>query len=296
MLSSFFRQVITNSSIYETYKLIFDQDLGSSNSCDCHNFREMVHMAIDGMWQVFKLQKSTSRNDFCRIAAKNGILLRLINTLYSLNEATRLASIASGGAFPPDGLAPRPRSDALDSSSPSFVQMDSSSYGNDQPEHVKVKQGDQMTQTGLQEPSRASVSQSPESRYNPSEVDRPQSSVAMLEASGASRVAEQRSANLANRISTDRAPKSADMISNGFSAHTGSQQENVRPLLSLLDKEPPSRHFSGQLEYVRHLTGVEKHESILPLLHASSDKKTNGLDFLMAEFAGDPYFLFSKRS
>jgi len=49
-------------------------------------------MAIDGMWQVFKLQQSTSRNDFCRIAAKNGILLRLINTLYSLNEVARLAS------------------------------------------------------------------------------------------------------------------------------------------------------------------------------------------------------------
>ncbi|KAL9166868.1 hypothetical protein ABFS82_05G059100 [Erythranthe guttata] len=207
---------------------------------DYAKYREMVHMAIDGMWQVFKLQKSTSRNDFCRIAAKNGILLRLINTLYSLNEATRLAAVTSGGGFPPDGLAPRPRSDALDSSSPSFVQMDSSFYGSDQPEHLRLKQGDQISQTRLQEPS---------------------------------------------RTSTDKAPKSADMTSNGFPTHTGGQQENVRPLLSLLDKEPPSRHFSGQLEYVRHLTGVEKHENILPLLHASNDKKTNGLDFLMAEFA-----------
>ncbi|GJV98879.1 hypothetical protein Tco_1554131 [Tanacetum coccineum] len=59
----------------------------------------MVHLAIDGMWQVFKLQRSTLRNDFCRIAAKNGILLRLINTLYSLNEATRLALISGGGGF-----------------------------------------------------------------------------------------------------------------------------------------------------------------------------------------------------
>ena len=39
------------------------------------------------------LQRSTLRNDFFRIAAKNGILLRLINTLYSLNEATRIATI-----------------------------------------------------------------------------------------------------------------------------------------------------------------------------------------------------------
>nr|CAB3486047.1 unnamed protein product [Digitaria exilis] len=56
--------------------------------------RDMVHLAIDGIWQVFKLQHSTLRNDFCRIAAKNGVLLRLVNTLHSLNEATRFASIS----------------------------------------------------------------------------------------------------------------------------------------------------------------------------------------------------------
>lgn len=270
-------------------------------------------MAIDGMWQVFKLQKSTSRNDFCRIAAKNGILLRLINTLYSLNEATRLASIASGGGLPPDGLVPRPRSDPLDSSS-TFVPMDSSLYGSDLPDHLKVKPGDFVSQSGIQEPPRTSVSRSPESRFIPSDPDRPQASIASVEALGASAsldrgsnsamkdvdrwkseafraevdLKQQRGANATSRISTDRAPKSADFTTNGSSVHTGGQQENVRPLLSLLDKEPPSRHFSGQLEYVRHLTGMEKHESILPLLHASSDKKTNGLDFLMAEFAGDP--------
>ncbi|KAH6831363.1 mitogen-activated protein kinase kinase kinase 7 [Perilla frutescens var. hirtella] len=280
---------------------------------DYAKYREMVHMAIDGMWQVFKLQKSTSRNDFCRIAAKNGILLRLINTLYSLNEATRLASIAGGG-FAPDGLSSRPRSDALDSTF----------YGSDLPDHFKVKAGDQISQTGIVEPSRASVSHSPESRFVPSDADRPQSSVSTVEALGASRVTDpatldrlsnsainlpirdresvdrwknepsraevdlkqQRGANLTGgRISTDRAPKSMDVTANGSSAHTSSQQENVRPLLSLLDKEPPSRHFSGQLEYVKHLTGMEKHESILPLLHGSTDKKSNGLDFLMAEFA-----------
>lgn len=254
-------------------------------------------MAIDGMWQVFKLQKSTSRNDFCRIAAKNGILLRLINTLYSLNEATRLASITSGGGLPPDGLVQRPRSDPLDSSSP-FAPMDSSIYGNELPDHLKVKPGDFISQTGIQEPPRTSLSHSPESRFIPSDPDRPQTSIATLEAPNSAmkdidrwkneiELKQQRGSNATSRISTDRARKSADFAMNGSSAHTGGQQENVRPLLSLLDKEPPSRHFSGQLEYVRHLTGMEKHESILPLLHASSDKKTNGLDFLMAEFAGD---------
>jgi hypothetical protein len=55
----------------------------------------------------------------------------------------------------------------------------------------------------------------------------------------------------------------------------------------LLEKEPPSKHFSGQLEYARHLTGLERHESILPLLHASEKKTNGGLEFLMAEFAGN---------
>ncbi|KAG8365759.1 hypothetical protein BUALT_Bualt17G0005300 [Buddleja alternifolia] len=294
---------------------------------DYAKYREMVHMAIDGMWQVFKLQKSTSRNDFCRIAAKNGILLRLINTLYSLNEATRLASIAAGGGFPPDGLTPQPRIDPLDSSGPSHVQMDTSIYGIEQPDHLKVKHGDQTSQIGRQEPSRASVSHSPESRFFHQDADRPQSSIAAMEASGASEVPDslpldrgsnhvikdnlsaitrdresvdrlknelsradvevkqQRVTIAAGRTSTDRASKSAEAASNGSSASTASQQENVRPLLSLLDKEPPSHQFSGQLEYVRHLAVIDKHESILPLLHASGDKKTNGLDFLMAEFA-----------
>ncbi|KAL1556452.1 MAP3K epsilon protein kinase 1 [Salvia divinorum] len=292
---------------------------------DYAKYREMVHMAIDGMWQVFKLQKSTSRNDFCRIAAKNGILLRLINTLYSLNEATRLASIASGGGFAPDSLSSRPRSGALDSNSP-FTRIDSAFYGNDLPDHLKVKPGDQISQTGLLEPSQASASHSPELRFIASDADRPRSSVSNVEPLSGSRVTDpasldrlsnsavkdhlptrdkesadrwknepsraevdlkqQRGANVATgRISMDKAPKSMDVSTNGSSAHTGSQQENIRPLLSLLDKEPPSRHFSGQLEYVKHLTGMEKHESILPLLHGSTDKKTNGLDFLMAEFA-----------
>ena len=91
-----------------------------------------------------------------------------------------------------------------------------------------------------------------------------------------------------SRISTDRSPKSAESTSNGLPSAISSQQEQVRPLLSLLEKEPPSRHYSGQLD-VRHLAGIERHESIMPLLHVSNEKKTNGeLDFLMAEFAGSP--------
>ncbi|KAK3004275.1 hypothetical protein RJ639_019880 [Escallonia herrerae] len=294
---------------------------------DYAKFREMVHLAIDGMWQVFKLQRSTPRNDFCRIAAKNGILLRLINTLYSLNEAARLASISGGGGFPVDGLALRPRSGQLDPSNPAFVQNETPTHGFDYPDNIKVKHGrtDHPLSIGTQEYSRASASHSPDSRSFPIDNERPRSSNGSLEAPASSKspdsitldkvapvamkehpmaVTKEREnvdkwktdpsrtdndlrlqRNSANRASTDRPPKSADGASNGFPS-TIVQQENVRPLLSLLDKEPPSRHFSGQLEYVRHLTGLEKHESILPLLHASNEKKANGLDFLMAEFAG----------
>ncbi|XP_057478364.1 LOW QUALITY PROTEIN: MAP3K epsilon protein kinase 1-like [Actinidia eriantha] len=295
---------------------------------DYAKYREMVHLAIDGMWQVFKLQRSTPRNDFCRIAAKNGILLRLINTLYSLNEATRLASLSGASGFPLDGLAPRPRSGPLDPNNPSFAKNETPSHGIDQPDLLKVKQGvtDHPLSTGAQEPSCSSASYSPDSRLFFLDTDRPQSSIAAVEPSVASRLSDPTSldkiANVAmkdpsatnskerenldrwridpsrtevdlrqqrvtssHRTSTDKAPKLTEGASNGFPTGIASQQENVRPLLSLLDKEPPSRHFSGQLEYVRHLSGLERHESILPLLHASNDKKANGLDFLMAEFA-----------
>lgn len=95
----------------------------------------------------------------------------------------------------------------------------------------------------------------------------------------------------ASRTSTDRPPKLTDPSGSKLDLTGTTQQEQVRPLLSLLEKEPPYRHFSGQLEYVRQLSGSERHESALPLLHPP-DKKTNGeLDFLMAEFAGNTNLL-----
>lgn len=284
---------------------------------DYAKYREMVHLAVDGMWQVFMLQKSTPRNDFCRIAAKNGILIRLINTLHSLNEATRLASICAGAtSILGDASAPRPRSGPLDYTYPLSVQSETTLSGSDQPDLSKVNHGiiDHPLSVGAtMEPPRSSAS------YSPSDNDKAQSSRAVMEASVASKlpdltnaenygtkeaarsskdwdhldlrksdlsrteadnIKQQRISYSASRTSTDKP------LNNGFSNSSVSQQEQVRPLLSLLDKEPPSRHFSGQLEYVRHLSGFERHESILPLLHASTERKTNGeLDFLMAEFA-----------
>ncbi|XP_059445336.1 MAP3K epsilon protein kinase 1-like isoform X2 [Corylus avellana] len=268
---------------------------------DYAKYREMVHLAIDCMWQVFKLQRSTPRNDFCRIAAKNGILLRLINTLYNLNEATRLASTSVGGGFPVDGFTQRPSSGQLDTSHPIFIQSE-----------APISTADQHDL-----PKRSDANQS-DARYFPIDPDRPQSSNSAMESSVASKLPDptslervsnlsvnkerdnldrwkidpsrtdvdlrqQRVANSANRTSTDRPSKLIESASNGFPTTVASQQEQVRPLLSLLES---SRHSSGQLEYVRHLSGLEKHESVLPLLHVSNEKKTNGeLDFLMAEFA-----------
>lgn len=277
----------------------------------------MVHLAIDGMWQVFKLQQSTPRNDFCRIAAKNGILLRLINTLYSLNESTRLASM-TGGGFLVDGSTQRPRSGILDPTHPFFSQNEALLSSADQQDLPKLRRG--VLDNHL-EPSHSSFSNPRRSDANyQMDVDRPQSSNPAAEAvplekssnlasresstgtlkerenvdrwkSDPSRAdlepRQQRISISANRTSTDRPSKLTETSSNGLSITGAAQQEQVRPLLSLLEKEPPSGRYSGQLEYVRQFSGLERHESVLPLLHAS-EKKTNGeLDFLMAEFAGN---------
>ncbi|KAF8407462.1 hypothetical protein HHK36_006595 [Tetracentron sinense] len=304
---------------------------------DYAKFREMVHLAIDGIWQVFLLQRSTPRNDFCRIAAKNGILIRLINTLHSLNEATRLACISGGGGFPVDGSAPRPQSGPLDSIHPISIHFETPISFSEQPDLLKVRHGviDHPLSTGTLEPSRSSASNSqrsdvnqPDSRYFLGDADKPQATNAVIEASVASNLVEptgtenvghletkepakttskdwehldlrkpdssraevnllrQQRVSTGNRISTDKPLKPMEIVSNGFPIAVASQQTQVRPLLSLLEKEPPSRHYSGQLDYVRNLSGLERHETILPLLHASTERKTHGeLDFLMEEFA-----------
>jgi hypothetical protein len=247
---------------------------------DYAKYREMVHLAIDGMWQVFKLKKSTSRNDFCRIAAKNGILLRLVNTLYSLSEATRLASI-SGDALILDGQTPRARSGQLDPNNPIFSQRETSPSVIDHPDGLKTRNG------GGEEPSHALTSNSQSSDVHQPDAlhpdgDRPRLSSVVADAT--EDVIQQHRISLsANRTSTDKLQKLAEGASNGFPV---TQPDQVRPLLSLLEKEPPSRKISGQLDYVKHIAGIERHESRLPLLYASDEKKTNGdLEFIMAEFA-----------
>ncbi|KAL6651882.1 hypothetical protein ACP70R_010807 [Stipagrostis hirtigluma subsp. patula] len=235
---------------------------------DYAKYRDMVHLAIDGIWQVFKLQHSTLRNDFCRIAAKNGILLRLVNTLHSLNEATRFASISgSGVSATQNGSTPRRRSGQLD---PSLLEIS------------KARLDHHHSSSSLQ-----SLQADADKHHL---VMDPSSSPRFSDKTGAGNLERnendfrpQRLSVSAGRTSTDRSPKHIELVSNG---HNSGQSDQVRPLLSLLEKEPPSRHVSGQLDYVRHLSGLEKHETILPLLHATTERKTNGeLDLLMAEFA-----------
>ncbi|XP_042498274.1 MAP3K epsilon protein kinase 1-like isoform X2 [Macadamia integrifolia] len=302
---------------------------------DYAKYREMVHLAIDCMWQVFMLQHSTPRNDFCRIAAKNGILFRLINTLHSLNEAARLAFVSSAsGSIPANGSAQRPRSVPLDFNHPVSAHCEMPPSGADLPDMLKFRNGitdHPSSLSGTLEPLLASTSQSQRSDINrsdagyfPGDTDKPQSINVIMEASvqspeptgienvgnrpikdstlkdfehldlqksdqswtEADLLRQQRINSAINRISIDKPLKQLENASNRAPTTSADQRDQVRPLLSLLEKEPPSKHLSGQLEYVRHFSGLGRHESILPLLHASTERKPNGeLDFLMAEFA-----------
>lgn len=285
-------------------------------------------MAIDGMWQVFKLQHSTPRNDFCRIAAKNGILLRLVNTLHSLNEATRIASIPGGSGSLPQNCS-TPRSGPLDAPRPLSMQFESPVSSSGQLDSSKARLEHHLSGMALESLNQIDLKQlsgdvdkghaghgtlgaslsskfleaANENGVNLVNITSPVAASKKNEYMGlwkpdisrseAELVRQQRAANSSSRNSTDKPSKPFEISLNGQSGasnHSVSPQEHIRPLLSLLDKEPPSRHVSGQLDYVRHLSGLERHETILPLLHASTDRKTNGeLDFLMAEFAGN-YF------
>ncbi|KAL8103927.1 hypothetical protein AgCh_028218 [Apium graveolens] len=126
----------------------------------------MVHLAIDGIWKVLKLHRSP-RNDFRRIDAKNGTLPRLTNTLYSLNESTRLALISS--------MNIRTRSGELDPRSLTCGQSVAPPYGSD-------KHGvDDSLLSGTRDSSQALVSHSSNSRSFPLDSDKPRSSTTSIE-------------------------------------------------------------------------------------------------------------------
>ncbi|KAL8120420.1 MAP3K epsilon protein kinase 1-like isoform X2 [Apium graveolens] len=219
---------------------------------DYAKYREMVHLAIDGIWKVLKLHRSP-RNDFCRIAAKNGILPRLTNTLYSLNEATRLALVSGGGVFPVDGINLRARSGQLDPGNLTFGQSVAPPYGSD-------KHGvDDSLSSGTRDSSQASVSHSSNSRSFPLDSDKPRSSTASIEGHDTRKLHDSCSfdklahsmmnersdpSRTAHRISIERTQTLTDGVSKGpdpliadFSEVTGRGREHTN--LESTVKSPP---------------------------------------------------------
>ncbi|KAH7331996.1 hypothetical protein KP509_20G062500 [Ceratopteris richardii] len=287
---------------------------------DYAKYREMVHISIDAMWQVFNLQCSTPRNDFCIIFSKNGVLIRLVNTLHSLNEATRFASplgtncaevtgqSSSGLVEPSHAL-----SGQIDGVHPRSGRLDGSHVG----------QGHSMSdylRASSSAPSKCNVAQPERKHSNEASIPFPNLFEQVANDGGWSSAYVQERPLLfrVDREKFDLGPpelfhfdgdQMRSQFSNGCNskqlldqhwqsfdtAHhhqscqtepAPSQREPIRPLISLLEKNQTSRPVSGQLEYIRHLQGLDRRESILPLLqHASATRKNNGeLDLLMSAF------------
>ncbi|KAJ6365901.1 hypothetical protein OIU77_002460 [Salix suchowensis] len=188
-----------------------------------------------------------------------------------------------GTGIPLDGLAQRPRSGPLDSNHPIFNQSEPTFSASDQPDILKFRHGmiNHSLPSVTLEPSRASTSHSqkldaihPDARYLGTDTDGPQSSNETIEAAVSSKLPDPAAIGKAANMEIEfRQPR--------VTGSTQSTSTDRPPKLI----ESASNGLASVLEYARHLSGLERHESILPLLHAS-EKKTNGeLDFLMTEFA-----------
>ncbi|KAG6553054.1 hypothetical protein Mapa_005391 [Marchantia paleacea] len=294
--------------------------------------REMVHLAIDAMWQVFELQNSTPRNDFCKIFAKSGVLVRLVNTLYSLNEATRLATsgvgtagnlaITAPSAPAGPGVLLRTRSGPLEQSRTTQAESFKPRSGQLDPARVRAGYMEQHRQvTGLIESARPKSPQSHKSaglpeylRHLPGQLDQARLHADSTRDQGGHEIGWH-SPGRSRPFSGDRdfdvgqveTPRSD--IEQGrpllgreeftrvpltdpswYNSRLGNGLEHghheVQPLLSLLEKEPPSR----TAEYYRHIPSgaFERSDSALPLLlhHAAALRKGNGkVDAQIAQHA-----------
>lgn len=261
--------------------------------------------------------------------------MRLVNTLYSLNEATRLASVmglagASGGMVSSASAASsgqvllrsrsgpleqsrtphvetfKPRSGQLDPSRvragylephrqvtgliethrPKSPQTHKSAGLPDYLRHLPGQQHDQRrgsSSSSTAEPSRAGSS------FEGGREIPWQSSSRSLQFSGdrdGAHVDSRSEAEPSNKplggtgAESSRAPHADQSwhgarTANGF-AEPGHHVE-VQPLLSLLEKEPPSR--PGQTDFYRHgsSSSFDRHDSSLPMLHhAAAIRKMNG--------------------
>lgn len=210
-----------------------------------------------------------------------------------MNEATRLASLSEGsGSLPLTGSSQHPQSGLLDSNHhfASFPSETPISYSG-QIDQSKFRQSlvDSSPSTGSLEPSHIAISNSQTSVVNQSDgnpladVEKHFGSHETPEASVSSK-----SHGMRGSVSTaskdweqsdlwkmDSSLGEVDsnrkrIVFNYGSKNSNDSAEPVRPLLSLLDKEPRSRHASGHLEYVHHLSSLEKHDNVLPTEFAGS--------------------------
>ncbi|XP_024545433.1 MAP3K epsilon protein kinase 1 isoform X1 [Selaginella moellendorffii] len=246
---------------------------------DYAKYREMVHLAIDCMWQVFELKSPTPRNDFCRIFSKSGVLVRLVNTLHSLNEAARLASASGAGnsAIGGETTSQRSRSGPLE---PSRVYAD----------HIRPRSGQldplRVRHDFLRPPTDSPKAQQPQK----SPLAQPESSK-QGEYGGDGKVLghNRRRSSSQERMPPEvsgRTEKTAENHSDQWHLENGSDMprksyEQLPPLLSMLDKESTRPATSGRA------TTEKADSSFLPLLHHSgATRKNNGdLETLMRAFA-----------
>ena len=279
----------------------------------------MVHTGIDGMWQVFNLRSPTPRNDFCRIFSKNGVLIRLVNTLHSLNEAARLASTISSGTEAKvvqsrsgplesshvmsgqmEGIGFHPRSGQLDMA---YLHASHLATDSTRPQsgtslknivnHIETKQSPAPVETSIAFPnlfeqvaadsgwsSAGLQGKPPLFRVDRENFDLGPPDVGPLDG-------DQTRPLLGIGDNFKQAQDQSWLSLDAAQTRGDGQLES---LISLLEKNPSSRPVSGQLEYIRHLHGVERHDSILPLLHHTSAIRKNvaELDLLMSAFDGRP--------
>ncbi|KAL6005743.1 hypothetical protein ACLOJK_006316 [Asimina triloba] len=255
--------------------------------------RDMVQLAVDGMWQIFKLPRLTQRNDFCRIAAMNGILSRLVNIIHSLNDATRTTPSSGNTAFSVSGSARQQPSLPKDRSQPGSMRGEPPKTEDPSAERNLETSG-QLVSHGQAQASVSYASQRPSTELQ-RRNSTPSASVKVASQdyrrlNSWSRNSSQAGDDLVRqqgRASPSRlsSSKSLKQGSNGIANSSDAEKKQLLPVMSLLEKEPPSRLGSHKFEYATQNSGMVRQNSILPLLLESTERKSAELDLLITEFA-----------
>ncbi|KAJ7536364.1 hypothetical protein O6H91_12G066000 [Diphasiastrum complanatum] len=263
---------------------------------DYAKYREMVHIAIDCMQKIFELQSATPKNDFCRIFAKNGALVRLVNTLHSLNEATRLAPavMSNSATIATQSAAQRSRSGPLEQSRPFSGLLEHGKPRSGQLDPLRVRHGhiDQLRHpVGTFESSKLPSHHAYKSTMVQSEHS--QRISGQLEPSRASQARSQQitAENVPAHYSYSRFDLSPTRhVDSDFGPQIDTDQS--KPLLGNIETLKTFPDQVWQYEDKVHMPSGSSHghgssESSLPLLHhAGAIRKTSGeLDMLLSAFA-----------